>query len=135
MSFTKESIRGIGVELDKVLQDFAKKHNLSVSRPSIRFSASDFKATIEFCDKSVNPAGIDPRYLRDLNAHGLFVGLDTSMIGTMLNLPGKAGRHTYEFVGMRASKAVCLCHEDNKKPYLWDAKFISQQIKLQGKKA
>ena len=35
----------------------------------------------------------------------------------------------FEFVGMRASKAVCKNLGDGK-PYLWDATFIASQIKM-----
>jgi hypothetical protein len=130
MAFTKENIRGIHVELDKVLQEFAKKHNLVVGDSKILFSPEDFKVTVNFNDASDNPAGIDPRYLRDLITRGIAYGLASNMVGTKLTLPGKGGRSNYEFVGMRASKAAAKCLDDGK-VYLWDAKFIALQINLQ----
>ena len=135
MAFSKLQIAALHKELDTVLKAFAEKHNLVAGQSKIRYSSNDFKAELTFGDKTANPDAIDPRYLRDLRANGLFAGLDSSMIGTMLELPGKSGRIHYKFVGMRASKAVCLCTDDENKPYLWDAEFIAKQIKLQAPKA
>lgn len=131
MAYTKQQIIALRADLDTFLEEFAKKHNLVKGHCQLNYGPTDFTVKVEFGDKSADPMGVDPRYKRDLIAGGAYVGLDIQMLGTKLHLPGKGGRSNYEFAGMRASKAVCLCLDEDRKPYLWDAKFIAQQIKLQ----
>lgn len=132
---TKQSIAILHKQLDAAMKAFADANGLVASGCRLSYNANGFEVRgLQFSTKDANPDAIDPRYLADLKRGGMFVGLDTSMIGTELILSAKRGMSPkYKFVGMRASKAVCVNLGDNK-PYLWDAKFISSQIKLQAAK-
>lgn len=131
----KTEIKRLHEELDAVLAKFAEANGLTVSKFGLRFNATSFRTqAIDFAvkDGSVTDT-VDPRYKRDLLRNGLLEGLDSSMIGTTLTLTAKRGQSPkYTFVGMRASKAVCI-NDGDRKPYLWDARFIAAQIKLQRK--
>lgn len=126
MAYSKIQIAALHAKLDIVLKKFAEDNKLVAGASRVRYGSTDFKVEVSFGDLNANPDAIDPRFLRDLARNGLMSGLNAKMIGTILDLPGKAGSE-YKFVGMRASKAVCICTADNK-PYLWDASFIARMI-------
>lgn len=134
MPFTKDNVQELQDKLNVVLKQFAEENGLVAGSCRAKYSATEVEVQVTFGDKSSNPDDIDPRYLRDLKRNGALYGLDSSMIGTPLILAGRAGRVNFKFVGMRASKAVCVNKADGK-PYLWDATFIAHQIKLQANKA
>lgn len=110
-------------ELNQTLKDFAEKHGLVAGAAQIRYSATDFKATLMFSERDANPDAIDPRFLRDLRRNGWQVGLDD----TKLNRHVVTARGKMKFVGMRASKAVL--QDSNGKIWLHDAKLISNLLK------
>lgn len=129
----KTEIQRLHKELDAVLAAFAEKNGLTVSKFPLKYSATSFRTgAIDFALKNGDGPQVDPRFARDLARSGWMHGLTKEMIGTPLTLPGSKGRSQYKFAGMRASKAVAICDTDGK-PYLWDAAFIAQQIKLQAK--
>lgn len=132
---TAQSIKALHVEFDALMKQFAEKHGLVAAATSFKYNADSFTVTgLRFQSKESNPDAIDPRYLSDLMRNGMFTGLNSSMIGTELVLQAKRGMTPkFKFVGMRASKAVCINLGDNR-PYLWDARFIASQIKLQAAK-
>lgn len=132
---TVQSIKALHVEFDAMMKQFAEKHGLVVGATRFKYNADSFEVTgLRFQSKESNPNEIDPRYLADLMRNGMFMGLNSKMIGTELILSAKRGMTPkFKFVGMRASKAVCINLGDNK-PYLWDARFIASQIALQAAK-
>ncbi len=132
MAYTAEQIKALHAKLDAALKEFADENGLVAGSSRIKYGTTDFQVQVQFGDKAANPDEIDPRYLRDLTRNGAMYGLSAKMIGTPLILAGRAGRVNFKFVGMRASKAVCINKADGK-PYLWDATFIAHQIALQAK--
>lgn len=132
MSYTPDQIAVLHAKLDVALKAFAEENGLVAGASQIKYSTTDFQVQVQFGDKSVNPDAIDPRFLRDLRRSGNLYGLTEKMVGTKLILAGRKGRVNFKFVGMRASKAVCINDADGK-PYLWDATFIAHQLALQTK--
>lgn len=141
MSFSKSEIQSLHSKLNIALKKFADENNLNVSGFGIKYSTVEkeftcAKITFASKDTAAHVPGVstlDPRYSQDLRRNGLFVGLDSTMVGTELVLPGKGDRNDFTFVGMRASKAVAVCKQDGK-PYLWDAKFMARAIAMQAAK-
>lgn len=132
MTITKDSIKVLQLKLDEVLKQFAADNGLVAGSSNIKFNASDFRVQVQFGEKITNPDEIDPRYLHDLKRNGALYGLNSSMVGTKLILADRRGPVNLKFVGMYASKAICINTADGK-PYRWDATFIAHQIALQSK--
>lgn len=129
MEITRANIAALHAKLDAVLEQFAADNGLVASKTRLSYNTTGFEVRgLQFSTKDANPDAIDPRYLSDLKRNGVMYGLNSSMIGKVLVLPAKRGQiPNFKFVGMRASKAVCINEGDNK-PYLWDARFIAHQI-------
>jgi hypothetical protein len=123
MMLDKTKIAELHRELDKTLKEFAEKHGLVAGASQIRYSATDFKATLMFSEREANPNAIDPRFLRDLRRNGFVVGLDESMLHRKV----QTSRGLMEFIGMRASKAVL--RDKDGKPYLYDAAMMASMLK------
>jgi hypothetical protein len=125
----KLTIAKLHQDLNAVLAEFAKQHDLSVGQFSIKYSATDFRTgAICFASKADGAApAVDPRFAMDLRRRGFIVGLDSTMIGTEVHM--SKGR--MKFAGMRASKAVFL--DSNGKPWLYDAVMAASLIKAAAK--
>ena len=122
MAINRDNLKIIHADLMAAMQEVAKKHNLSVSPFRITFSDSDFRFTATFGDKSVL-GDTDPKLLKDLASRGWEYGLDKSHIGKSF----VDRNYSWEFVGMRASKAV-LKRSDNGKQYTMSADVVAKML-------
>ena len=109
---TKDRVKTIHADIQKALQEVAKKHKLNLSPASkISYTPSTFKFTAEFGDLT-ETGGADPRYLNNIKRHGWTFGLDESDIGKSFTDP-KYGRVTIE--GMVGTKKVAVTLENGSK--------------------
>jgi hypothetical protein len=124
----KLTIAKLHQDLNAVLAEFAKQHDLSVGQFNIKYSATDFRTgAICFASKNGAAPAVDPRFALDLRRGGYRVGLDASMLGAEVRLT----KGLMKFAGMRASKAVFL--DSNGKPWLYDALLAASLIKAAAK--
>ena len=106
MTFDKAQIQALHKKLDAVLAQFAKDNDLVAGASAFRYSATDFKVTVNFSDKSANPDAVDPKFLMDLRRRGYQHGLTEEMVGKEVILPTSKGLTKVVFVGMSNSKAA-----------------------------
>ena len=126
--YTKQQIAALHAKLDVVMKQFALDNNLVAGGSRFKYGETDFKVEISFSDKSANPNEVDPRFIRDLERNGYFLGLTKDMIGKEIIMPSSKGLVKYVFQGMRASKAVLKSTADGKN-YLFNAESAAHYLK------
>lgn len=124
----QNQIAALHKKLDAALKQFAADNNLVPGAARIKYGATDFKVEVSFSDKEANPNEVDPRFMRDLERNGFFLGLDKSMIGKEVVMSSSRGMAKYTFQGMRASKVVMKAEADGKN-YLFNAESAAHYLK------
>jgi len=106
MAITKEKLGPIRQDITAALGLVAKKHNLTAGGFNIRFDEKSFRFTIEFSDNSAVGvvAGVDPKYLSNLQRYGWEFHLTEKDIGKKFKTPDLG---VCEFLGL-AGRSRCV---------------------------
>ena len=127
-SFTTENIKALHAKLDAALKEFAEEQGIIAGSTTVRYSETGMSVKVDFSTRDSNPAGIDPRWLKDLKARGWNHGLTEAMLNVEVEIPAREGQVTkLRFRGMRASKIV-MQNLDDGKNYTYNAESMAPVI-------
>ena len=121
MAITKQTVAIIHSDIQKALEEVAKKHNLQIGKTHITYSDTGFKFTGEFGDKD-SIGDVNPTYFNDMKRHGYKFGLKTEDIGKEFT----SGKNRYKIEGMKGYTFVVAKSLTNDSLYRFKGDVVQQ---------